>query len=239
MKGLASIPSTRELQLAYSALQSDARELSPLELTLWSQWARLDPRLAELWVDAISKRWKKISPFPLNAELQRQPWPSAAGPLLENIGKFKIDRDDRKIFGHWKDCVMSSILLASGELYFIGIHAFAGKAALAEAAQATRLYRRWGYAGTAILLNKAAQKIRPGTATLISRQQRLHVLRGLLQCHDRIDVSLYIRALQGHVARRTAELDLAAFPGLRKIGNTRSACYRRMGTRTRRGPESA
>src|SRR5262245_10218933 len=80
MKGLSSVPSLKSLQFAYDKLLKNS--FSAKDLALWTQWSRLDPRLAEILVSNFSKNWKKISPIELNIEILKQPWSAALGVLL-------------------------------------------------------------------------------------------------------------------------------------------------------------
>src|SRR4051812_43370242 len=103
MKGLAKIPSSSKLASAYKSLQSDS--FSERDLAIWSQWSRLDPRLGEILVKAISSTWKNLSPVKLNAEIKNQPWPAALGVLLD-FAKEEILSDDKSLFKSWSNCVM-------------------------------------------------------------------------------------------------------------------------------------
>ena len=227
MKGLSSIPGIEELQGAYSFLQTATASPTVEQILLWSQWARFDPRLAEVWIDYMGRNWKAWSPMTIQNAALALPWPAAMGPLFEHIRLFKTLRADRKAFGHWMSCAMSGCTPATGELYFIALHALGGKSALQESQRATRPYSRWGYAGTGTLINKDALTLRRGRHTLISKERRAAVLRELLRGRDRITVSDYVEALQAQVSRRTAELDLKASPQLKRQGNTRAASYRK------------
>ena len=62
MKGLKQIPSVRQLSFAYSFLQQTREKISDRKLILYSQWARLDPRLGEILVQYMSHFWKQHHP---------------------------------------------------------------------------------------------------------------------------------------------------------------------------------
>lgn len=228
MKGLGAIPSFRELGEAYQVLQIEPERAGLPELAFWSQWSRFDPRLGEQWISHLSRYWKEISPLAFREALLAQPWPAAAGVLLEQaalIGK----TSDKRLFRTWKNCVMSGIEPAPHEQFFIGLRAFAGEEMRQDCLQTLKPYRRWGYFGREILLNKAQS--RQGRSTWISASVRRKTLSALLAKHDRIRVQDYIDALEGAISRRQAQLDLHGFPGLEARGQTQGRSYRKRSPR--------
>jgi hypothetical protein len=237
MIGLPEIPSVRETQAAYARFQDPAGPpVSECELALWSQWSRFDPRLAEQWVGTVSRNWRELSPVRLNEQLHLHPWPSAAGVLLEQAQLFSVwpDGASRRAFVRWMDCVMSGIAPAPGELYFLGLRSFAGQASRKDAEAALKPYRKWGYLGREILLNKAAS-LRPDI-TLAPPSTRHQALSGLLASRTRFTVQDYIDELDGMVSRRQAELDLQRDPRIHASGNTRARIYRAGLGRSRKTP---
>src|SRR4030081_1425871 len=83
MKGLIHIPSLPDLKRAYDELQFKGEVQYENHFAIYSQWTRFDPRLAEIWVKAILSAWKRLNPVGLNRSLKDQPWPNAAGVLLQ------------------------------------------------------------------------------------------------------------------------------------------------------------
>lgn len=231
MKGLAFIPSSSDLAQAYEHLQTQVIEAPVEQWALWSQWCRLDPRLAEQWIEGIFGVWEKLSPVELNSKLKNQPWPAAAGVLLEQAQVFFLDsslpslkksRASLRLFRRWCACVMTEIGPANDELFFLGLRSFAGSAAVEDAEKSLKPYLRWGFLGREVLRNKAM--ILSGKRTWTPRKQRILVLTQILRNQGRITVSDYLQALDGTVGRRQAELDLAqyAIP----MGQTRNRYYR-------------
>jgi hypothetical protein len=227
MRGLEMIPSLGDLQDAYSRLQKQQRvgeAVSPHQLVLWSQWSRFDPRLAEMLVARLSASWASFNPIDVQEALRDAPWPAALGVLLEQVRIYGLSqRAERKRYQSWLSCAMVSILPARGELFFIGQRAFAGKLALADAEFSLRSYRRWGYFGREVLLNKASAR-EPSTA--IAPRVRRRVLLQILRRKSAITVSDYMTALRGAVSRRQAQIDLKN-AGLSACGETRSRTYSR------------
>ena len=151
MKGLIEIPSLSDYQYAYHQLQTRAEAITVAQLALWTQWARLDPRLAEQWIYHVSKFWKSYSPAEWNHLMRSQPWPCAAGPLFEQVRSLLLqDRVEKSLFKKWFQCVMSKIDPASGEQYFVGLRAFGGALMQKDATQTLLPYQRWGDCGREI-----------------------------------------------------------------------------------------
>lgn len=219
MKGLVDIPSAADLQSAYAFFQNDPSRITPVQLALWSQWARFDPRLAEQWVTHVGVRWAGIPSGELNFHLRAQPWPAAAGVLTEQACLFVAK--DRRASSLWAKSVMLGIEPALHEQFFIGTRAFAGKQMFDDAWLSLEPYRAWGYLGRDILVNKAPQ----GGRTLVPEATRRSVLDELIRGRPRIRVEDYRKALGGWVAPRQAEKDLARHPKLKAVGNTRGRYY--------------
>lgn len=227
MIGLTQLPSQEQLGAAYQRLQDPQAQITLEQWALWSQWSRLDPRLAEQWITAISQQWRSIPPAQLNGALQKQPWPAAAGVLLEQgHGFYQASKTERRLYLRWCRCVMSDVRPACDEQYFMGMRAFAGEAMRQDAALALRPYRRWGYLGREILRNKASQGLLTGRGlTWAPPALRRQVLEALLRTRPRITIQDYRAALGGAVGRRQAELDVAQYNGLRAVGKTRNRIY--------------
>lgn len=225
MKGLKHIPSTRQLALAYSALRRG--EVSDSKLVLYSQWTRLDPRLGELIVQYIAGFWKEVHPVCLNSCIQNQVWPAVFGVLLDHVPfyykKKKIKNQELVLFRKWADCVMAGIQPVSGELFFIDIYSTGSKLMYEEAFYSGQIYRKWGYFGKDLMINKMdfSQK------TLISFQQRREILNHLLKRKQKLRVEDYIKELNFQIHRRQAQRDLKNHPLLCSHGNTANKIYYR------------
>jgi hypothetical protein len=229
VKGLTSIPTVSDLSEAYRKLQGGLEAVSAIsieEWALWSQWSRFDPRLAEQWIAGLVSRWKTIAPTALNEALRALPWPAAAGVLLDQAHAYEFHGDapgTQRLFQDWSRCVMSGVEPAEGELFFLGLRAFAGDAMRQDAVRALKPFRRWGYFGRELLVNKAASR---RGRTLVPSEVRRQVLEELLRSRPRISVRDYMESLDWAVSRRQAELDLQKFRKLRAFGNTRNRFYR-------------
>ncbi|MBI3535142.1 MAG: hypothetical protein HY072_06620, partial [Deltaproteobacteria bacterium] len=159
MKGLESIPTPNDLLKAYNTLQFKQKMLLPSKLAFWSQWSRFDPRLAEIIVFYISKNWKDISALTLNREIKKQPWPGVLGVLLEQVILFAgFSLNEKVLFRNWARFVMTGVSKASFELFFIGLRSLGGRLSLQDAVLSHKTYKKWGYFGRELLINKVPEK---------------------------------------------------------------------------------
>jgi hypothetical protein len=229
MRGLERIPSESQLASAYGRLQAPQFRDVPVSVedwALWSQWSRLDPRLAEIWCARMALDWRQVAPFALNAALRSLPWGAAAGVLFLQT-KTQLPASSRKTFASWCHIVMDGIAPAAGEAFFIGQRAFAGRLMQEDARLSLGSYLKWGYFGREVLVNKAAS--RRNAATQLSAEKRRGLLEELIRDCGRtgrsITVRDYLDALGPGVSRRVAELDLQACPLLRSRGRGRGKLY--------------
>ncbi len=228
MKGLEKIPATKNLADAYDTLLGDkvgtGSGIPELKIALWTQWSRFDPRLAEILVEFISRRWEAIPPLPLRKALLDSPWPSAFGVIFENtLSAGLIPPGQRRVFRHWGAVVLSGVAPASNEQFFFGIRKVGGSEMMKDVVESSKSYLKWGYFGRELLLNKAAPS---ESRTELPATARERFLRELISGRNRITVNDYREALDHRVSRRQAELDLARSKDLIPVGNTRGRFYR-------------
>lgn len=221
MKGLVNIPSQKDLLSAYEKLQTGGTIPDLSEIALFSQYARFDPRLAELLAAACARSWQKILPTELNLEILKTPWPAALGVILEQA-RTHYQIPEKPAFKHWAAIVMHGISPAKNEHFFIGLRSFAGNLLFQDVCMSLKSYRRWGFFGKEVLKNKADL----GKGTWMAPALRQKILRDLLSSKRRLTVNDYLAALGGNVSRRQAERDLAASKA-RKWGRTRGRVYTR------------
>jgi hypothetical protein len=240
MKGLESLPGAAKLERAYRNLQiRRVPKCSVTSLALYAQWARFDPRLAEIWVAYLARHWRDVSPLALREVLKRQPWPMAAGVLLEFVERaVAIDRDELRLFSHWKALVLDSFPRAHWEQFFIGERRVAGKAMLDDARFSSLEYKKWGYLGREVLFNKQCfedgreripRRGRAGGGThRIDPESRLEILRELFRKQESVTTEMYWNAIGRCVSRRQAERDLQSARWLKASGRTRARVFRRV-----------
>ncbi|MEK6706495.1 MAG: hypothetical protein AABZ06_11985 [Bdellovibrionota bacterium] len=162
MKGLSEIPTIADLESAYRRIQIN--DIGCAEIALWSQWVRFDPRLGEQLVSCVCINWPAIDAVLLNEEIKKQPWPACLGIIMEQAfayGAFEFLKRD--MFKNWICSVMSGVASASpiaNEQFFIGLRALGGKAMFEDATRSLEVYRRWGYLGREIMVNKAAYRVK-------------------------------------------------------------------------------
>jgi hypothetical protein len=239
--GLVDLPGTADLGRAYEALLHGRPERpDEAQLALYAQWARFDPRLAEIWVRFVGERWKSLNPVALNEALAAQPWPAAGAVLLEFAVRAAAAEEGRERPALWKKLATGGIAPAPLEQYFIGSRLPGGTAMLEDARFPLREYRRWGYLSREILFNKQrlpsgapGPRAAAGTHAL-EPEVRREVLRALLERSPRLSTRQYWEALGRSVSLRQAERDLAASPLVKAEGGTRGRRFvRRAGARTR------
>ena len=226
MKGLSRIPDQKKISKAYRALQVFSTSIKVRDLVLWSQWARLDPRLGELLVEYISKFWPRHNPVEINKKLKQQVWPAAFGVLLEQVPfyysqKLNSKKWNKKLFSHWSRCVMVDIPRAKNEQFFIGIYKAGGKLMKEECFYSIKPYRQWGYFSKDLLINKAQLSKR----TLIPISQRKTILDELLKSCKTITVQDYLEKMNFQIHRRQAQRDLKNHKKLKPQGQTRGKYY--------------
>ena len=226
MKGLKKIPNEKTRLVAYKALQFFPESVHIKDLVLWSQWARMDPRLGEILVKHLAKNWQNINPIQLNTKLKQCVWPSAFGVLLEHIPLYNSQygskkTTDKKLFFYWSKCSMTNIQLAPNEQFFIGLYKPGGKLMKEECFYSIKPYRKWGYFAKDLLLNKA----RVFQKTLIPLSQRTALIDELIKTRKQITTQDYLEKINFKIHRRQAQRDLKNHKNLRAKGNTNNRYY--------------
>lgn len=222
MKIQLQIPTQNNLIVAYNLLQK-CTSIDISHLVLFSCWSRFDPRLGQLVIEHLRTYWRELNPLHVNLKLKESPMPMCWGVMVDHMLLLQ-PASDRQIIKNWRDCCLSGIKKGPSENFFIGLHAFGGKAQKDEALQSISLYKKWGYLSRdpMIPLQRKQCKFKN---TLMSKSQRLQKLKGLLKTNKTFNIHDYITFLEGKVSLRTAEMDLKELA--HRHGNTRSALYRK------------
>jgi len=220
MKGLTDIPSFTQLSKAYRALETQRPSIS--EIILFTQWSRLDPRLAELLIKKFVTSWRDYSPVDLNSEIKKMPWPAALGVLL-SITEFYISSSDLMLFRAWKNCTLASVIPAQGELYFFGTRTPGSTLVLKDVTMSLKPYSQWGYYGR----DPLGSKLEVSNRTRLEKKMRMKILKDLLKKRSHVSVKDYREALSQMVSTRVAELDLKSLPGLKAVGRTKGLVYKK------------
>lgn len=222
MKGLVVIPQKQDIVQAMNRLQKIDPQLDDFSFAF--SFCRFDPRLAETFILAISRRWKNIDAMKLNDQIRPHIWAGTLGVLLEHV---RLQITDKKLydeFTRWMRTALYKISLGKNEFFWIGLDPFAGKRMRKSVENSLAIYTRWGFFGDELLLNKAVFFRSP--KTILPRPLRLQKLKDLAQSKERFVLADYMEALEGKVQKRTAELDLKSASFLQRRGNTRSRTYR-------------
>lgn len=221
MRALKTVPSMKQRLEAYRDLQS--ADVGLALLVKYYPWTRFDPRLAEILTQNLAKSWSKLNSADLNQRLKQTQWPQALGVILEQTG-YLVSRRDQQRFRTWKKIAMTDIKPANGEIFWIGLHKFAGKIVQELPQRSIRPYLKWGYYGSDILINKSSSK--KLNQTLLDKSQRMKILRQFAGTVHFFTVGDYMRALSYSVHKRTAELDLKNCDFIMSYGNTKARRYK-------------
>lgn len=228
MRGLKNFPQKKQVAQAIHTLQT--LEPTPEHLlSLYSQWARVDPRIAESLVYYLKNKWEFINPLQLNNELQKQPWPAAMGVILNFIDLYSDNRAwhlktranmSLKKFRLWSALVMSKIEPENYAQFFYGFRNFAGKIMREEASTNLLPYLKWGYLGCDLLVKTFDFPRRNPWP----KADRLKILKKLLTKNKKITVRDYRQALAFQISNRQAERDFIEI-GARAKGKTKARVY--------------
>ena len=219
LKNFIFIPSIQDREKAYNQLLH-AQPLNPsvIELARYSQWARFDPRLGEIWVDYVRHHWKSINPSDLALALRKEAWPSAAAVLLE----FTSQHPPSSALPHWCKVITNGIEKDGAGQFYVGLRQLGGDAMLEDVLFSMNEYRSWGYFAREDLLHRRINIPLP-------KDQRLEILKGLLQTSPRITTADYWVAIGKCVSKRQAERDLKRNALLRPYGRTKDRYFGRRG----------
>lgn len=220
MKGLASLPQTEDLIKAYNKLQSET--VSIRDLALFSQWGRLDPRLAEILVAYLATHWRSIAMGDLIKELSRQPWPTAILVPLR-FAEQVVEKRERKVLKHFIAAIESILPKPPPQLFFVPLQKPLSVVANEEVKLRSRPYTDSGYIGSSSLLSRGRA---PEGKTLLQKRVRLEILKDLLASGQEISVQDYRKACKGLISARQAQRDLATLA--RSRGFTRARRFRKL-----------
>lgn len=225
MKGLRELPHVEDLLLAYREMEGPV-VVSENRLALLSQWARLDPRLAELLTGYLQRHWAQLNVMALVKALELQPWPRAILVPLRFAELGVEERGERAVLRGSIDSIERTFSEKSNDLFFIPLQRM-NRVILAEAIDYQGMpYVRSGFVGSVSLLPKG--RIPEGT-TALDRRARERVISEMvmsLKDDEMISVDDYMRRCRGLISRRQAQRDLARSPLLVASGYTRNQRYR-------------
>jgi hypothetical protein len=224
LKGLNSVPGIRDLQRAYDRLQSSAELIEVDLLALYTQWARLDPRLAEILTGHLSQHWREIPLGRLIELLDRQPWPRAIAVPLRFVALGLKSKVERKTILHMVAAIEGSFAKPAAQLYFIPLRLPNVVVMRKEIEFRSTPYLQSGFLGAQPLLPRARP---PTNRTLMPPRQRHRILAELFKHQPSLTVNDFVRACHGLVSKRQAQRDLRAFSGSSAKGFTRGRIYRR------------
>ncbi len=255
MKGLRDLPQIDDLRVAYEELDlsfSRARQVEQLDmkrLALLSQWARLDPRLAELFCGYLQRNWSQLRSVELLEALTEQPWPRAILVPLRFVELAALDESHESEGGGHEsqqasanslrlfalraliDLIDRSFPQKTYDLFFIPLQQPNRVILRNELRLRGMAYVRSGYIGSASLLAKGRS---PQSRTILDAGARRSLLEERvrqMKIGDRLTVEDYLELCAGKISRRQAQRDLAVCDKLRSIGHTRRLRYLKSASR--------
>lgn len=222
-------PSQKQLENAYSHLLG-AQSVLETQWVMYSRYSRYDPRLAEIWIKRMAKEWKKLSPLMLQEKNIKEFSPATLGVLLEQLYMYLVDLQSKKIFYKWKELVMCDVKPSQGENFLIGIYPFASKAMLEQAEAPHISFKKWGFSGADILVNKYLKVQQTKQKTGLSKKVRKTMLDRFIAAqkkagHFKFKLNDYVQFCGGHISTRVAQLDLLSAKHIRRHGRTKSRYY--------------
>ena len=223
-----AVPGESEIKEAYSVLQAEGAAIE-IPVPAWIRFAhasRFDPRMGELWLSAFDRHWRQLAPVLMRDENLKQAVPAVLGVLLDQYLKFLCPEQERKIFRHWSAIALMGAERAQWEGFFIGVAPFGGRSVRIDAERPLRVFKKWGFFGSDVLVNKFHEKQRQLQRTALAPVERERVLRDLLKTRNRLTVAAYVEACGGLISRRTAQKDLEQCAELSPEGNTKGRVYR-------------
>ncbi len=222
MRGLSSLPQLSDYVRAYNRLQS-GQSVDFQEITLYSQWSRLDPRLAEILTGYLDEHW---SGLPMGATIQaltQHPWPRALCVLLRFVHLSMLDSSSAKILKHFIDAIEERFPIDSYQLFFIPLQKPNRVIQKQEVEWRIGPYLQSGFIGSQSLLVKMKA---PTNRTLLRKVDRGKILAELFSKQKIVTVNDYRKACKNLISVRQAQRDLVELKGeLRAKGYTRGRQY--------------
>ena len=223
MKGLEKLPGVQDLEGGYNqillAQRSANGEVDLNSFVLFCQWSRFDSRMGEICVAFLARYWKKINPVELHDGFAQQPWPAVLGVLLEFCS------DKSSLFQLWKKTATCDFAKANWEQFFIGRRRVGGQLMFDDSRFSLEEYRKWGYLGREILMNKQGRVEGQENRVSYSYETRVQILKDFLDTHRRVTTQQYWEAIHKCVSRRQAERDLQSSGLLRSLGRTKGRYF--------------
>lgn len=227
MKGLTSLPKTSELRAAYATLESKSPAISVQQVALYSQWARLDARLAEVLTGYLLREGADFPLVTLLRELSAQPWPRAILVPLRFVELSESDRMRRIAIRAMIESIEEAFPEKSNDLFFIPLQRM-NRVILNDAiGLRSSPYVRSGFIGSASLLAKGRQPEGATTLGAPIRKRILEIFLSRLSLGESFSVEDYLAECNGQVTRRQAQRDLEHSKRLKAKGHTRGRRYER------------
>ncbi len=223
-----SVPSREELQKSYERLQLGQQTVTAEQLVLWSQWSRLDPRLAQILVEYLQLKFQNINPMDVWSTNSGTPLPQALPVLCEFVAlRLRKKPTFAKAFSAWCRTCFGDLPAAPPQLFFIPEGVPNERRSFTEIGETLRPFAKWGFFSNEWIAEEKEVLTHP-KATLMNAHSRQDCLKDLLKKKSVVTVSDYIQACSGRIHRRMAERDLKSSPLVSARGFTRNLIYKKV-----------
>lgn len=200
-------------------MQLSEDRVSEKEFAEWVGWTRLDPRLCEIMIRFIAKKYICLNTFSIKNQMSEES-KAVFAVLCDVAGDLVSDDFDWKA---WKKAAQSSVTTVPFQSFYVGHSVIQPSRLLLEIKKNLNYFKRWGFYCAQSPISLKYQK---KNKTLISSEQRKQILRDLISVKSEITVTDYIEALDQKVHIRQAERDLSESDILNKTGFTRNRIYK-------------
>jgi hypothetical protein len=222
------VPDSKEIEKSYAQLilcRQGKKDLTLKEWVKLSRMVRFDPRIGELWILAMQKQWKQIAPTLLNEVNLATDSAAILCVLLEQVEALLTTKVELKQYRLWKLLATFSTPLGASEQFFIGVRGFATDQIRTESEKSLKAYRKWGYLGSEMLVNKFKHQQTEKSRTYLDAKTRKQILKNLMKRKMHFTAEDYREECGDAISIRTAQLDLQNEAGLKTLGNTRDRIY--------------
>ena len=200
MRGLNRFPRSSELVEGTNRLQTN-HSIPADVFALYTQWARLDPRFAEIVVTSIARTWQTLALGDFMGALEQSPWPQAAVVLFRFAA---LDAKDSHL------TVMCDALAklypprSSHGLFFIPLTWPNSVVTRNELKFNTKIYARSGFIGSQALRSRGRWPI---DETHLTRSARRQIFKTPFASKPKVSVTEYRDACRNMISTRQAQRD--------------------------------
>ncbi len=214
--------STSLLQNQYEQFQYFPEKISEEDFIKAVSICRLDARLAQILVQFLIQYYSQLNPFKIYLLRENLLFPETLGVLVE----FAKAASANAAFKAWSASALFELKPSTWQMFFIQSSRPKPERDLKIIQRSLKPYVKWGFFSDEDLYpSKKNLGAKKKSYSLLSKSQRLKILKELLNKNKSITVNDYIEACAGQIHRRAAERDLQSIKGIQSRGNTRTKVY--------------